>query len=314
MNNFQFVIEPRFNFVGDNFVAGGKFFIAETAQIFSVGFTSGQREFGHLKFSKLNRDVATVSNFQSVIASFGHVGKKFSHLRGGLQIIIVGIKSHAVLVANRLAGLNAKQQVMKFAIFAAYVMGIVRCHERDIKFFGKIFQRVINYPFLLQPVVLYLQKKIIPPKNVNVLPNQILDLLRRAFANSAGNFSRNASTQRDKSFMIFAQALLVNARAIIKAVCTRQRRQLYQIFVARIVFGKQYQMKIFNAVIFFTVEARTWRNVNFTADNRFNAALPCRLVKINDAVHCAVVGYGKGSHSEIFRRVEQVVNPCRAVE
>ena len=73
-------------------------------------------------------------------------------------------------------------------------------------------------------------------------------------------------------------------------------------------------MEIFCIVFFFSVETRFGRNINFTADNRFDAAFLSRLVKINDAVHGAVVGYRQRCHAEIFCRVEQVINSCRAVE
>ena len=73
-------------------------------------------------------------------------------------------------------------------------------------------------------------------------------------------------------------------------------------------------MKIFRAVGFIAVEAGFGRNVDFTADNRFDAALASRLIKIDDAVHGAVIGYGERIHAESFSRVEEVADTRRAVK
>ena len=267
-----------------------------------------------MKIPELNFNVATLSNFQRVVASLRRIVKKFAHFPRRFQIIIVRRKFQAVFVAKRLARLNAQQQIMKLAVLAAHVMRIVRCNQRNIHFGRKFFQLVANLRLLLQAVILYFQKKILSPENVNVFLNQFLSLRKFVVENGAGDFADDASTKRDKSFVIFAQLFLVDTRAIIKTLNARRRRQLYQIFIARVVFGKQNQMKIFCAVSLFAVEERAGRDVNFTADNRLNAASLRRLVKINHAVHCAVIRYREGIHAEIFRGVEQVVNPRRAVK
>ena len=122
VNNFQFVFEAGFNRGGYGVVAGGQFLIAQFAQIGGVGVAFGQREFGHEEVAELQRDVATFSDSQRVIASFGRVGKEFAHFFGGFQIIIVGRKPEPFFVVNGFVRLNAQQQVVKFAVCAADVM------------------------------------------------------------------------------------------------------------------------------------------------------------------------------------------------
>ena len=73
-------------------------------------------------------------------------------------------------------------------------------------------------------------------------------------------------------------------------------------------------MKIFNAVDFRSGEKILRRNVNFATDNRLDAALFGGLVEIDNAVHCAVVGYRQTRHAEIFCRVEQVADSRRPVK
>ncbi len=42
------------------------------------------------------------------------------------------------------------------------------------------------------------------------------------------------------------------------------------------------------------------RHINLTADNRLNPRFPRRLIKINNAVHHAVVRYGSTVHAQLL--------------
>ena len=91
--------------------------------------------------------------------------------------------------------------------------------------------------------------------------------------------------------MIFFEQSLVDARTIVKAFGGGKRRKLNQIAIALVVFGKQYQMKIFVLVVLVAVSVGFGRDVDLATDNRLDTAFDSRLVEIYDAVHCAVVGY-----------------------
>ena len=142
-----------------------------------------------MELAELQLDIAPLRNFQCVVAGGGHIGKESAHFGGRLQIIIIARKFHAVFIANLLARLQTKQQVMKLGVLAIDVMRIVCGDKRQVKLGGKIFQRVTNFKLIFQPVILYLQKKIIAPENFCILGDKI-PCTRQIFGkNGAGNFA-----------------------------------------------------------------------------------------------------------------------------
>ena len=50
----------------------------------------------------------------------------------------------------------------------------------------------------------------------------------------------------------------------------------------------------------FSVETGTGRHIDLASDDGFDACLFCRLIKIDHAVHDAVIGYGRAVHSKLF--------------
>ena len=50
----------------------------------------------------------------------------------------------------------------------------------------------------------------------------------------------------------------------------------------------------------FSVKSRTGRHIDLASDDRLDACLFCRLIKIDHAVHDAVIGYGRAVHSKLF--------------
>lgn len=50
----------------------------------------------------------------------------------------------------------------------------------------------------------------------------------------------------------------------------------------------------------FLIKPRIWSDVNLTAQNRPDPDLSCRLVKVNDAVHYAMVRNGHAVHAKLL--------------
>ena len=217
-------------------------------------------------------------------------------------------------VGKRLVRLQTQKQFMKFGIFAAHVMRIVCCDKFNVQLGGNFFERGTNFNFFVKPVILKFQKKIFPPENVDVFFRKLNGTSKIVLQNRTGNFARHARTERNQPAVIFAQKFFVDTRTIIKTLNRRRRRQLEQISVTVVVFGKQDEMKIFHAVDFFAQVSGLGRDVNFATDNRLDVAFLRRLVKINQPVQGAVIRYRQRFHAETFCRVEQVADSRRAVE
>ena len=121
-----------------------------------------------------------------------------------------------------------------------------------------------------------------------------------------------------KSVLVRGENFLVNARLVIIALQMRGGRELDEIFVAGFVLRQQAEMMINVASaagaagLLFQPAAR--RDINLAADDRLDALFARRLVKINDAVHRAVVGDGERGKFQLMRLVHQPVQPAGAIE
>ena len=101
--------------------------------------------------------------------------------------------------------------------------------------------------------------------------------------------------------MILPQHLHIHAGLIIVALRKAAAHDLCQVLISLIIFRKEHQMII--AVVparQLPVEAGIWRNVYLAAQNRVDALLPRRPVKIDHAVHCAVIRDRRRRHSKLF--------------
>ena len=64
----------------------------------------------------------------------------------------------------------------------------------------------------------------------------------------------------------------------------------------------------------FFLQPAARRDIDFAADDGLDALFARRLVKINDAMHRAVVGDGERGEFQFMRLVHQPVHPAGAIE
>ena len=112
------------------------------------------------------------------------------------------------------------------------------------------------------------------------------------------------------------QQFLVDARFVIITLQVRGRRELDQVLVANRIPDQQAEMMINVASTAgrFLFASAAGRDINFAADNGFDTLFACRLVKVNDAVHGAVVGDGQRGEFQFMGFVHQPVQTAGAIE
>ena len=105
---------------------------------------------------------------------------------------------------------------------------------------------------------------------------------------------------------------MIDSRFIVKSLCKAQTHQLYKVLIAGLIFAQQYQVIVFARCrsLIQMIRAR----IDFTADNRVNAALLRLAVKIHNAVHYAVIGYGAAVHAQFLYPVKQLGYARRAIQ
>ena len=112
------------------------------------------------------------------------------------------------------------------------------------------------------------------------------------------------------------QQFLVDARLVIVALQVGGGDQLDQIPVAGLILRQQHQVVVGvpPARARLLLQAAARRHVNLAADDRLDALLPRRAVKIDRPIHHPVVGDRQRAELQGMRLVHQPVQPARPVE
>ena len=223
---------------------------------------------------ELERHIATVGDLESVVGGVREIGEQRAHLFGRFEIVIFGLVAHASGIVDGLVGLNADQNVVDVRIGALDVMNIVGDDQPEIILTGEFYQSGDDDLLIFEPMILYLEKKIVATEDVNVLPNDGVGAAEVVepvgVENGAGDFSADACRQRNQAAMILAKKFLVNPRLVVEAFGVGARDQFDEIMIALIVFGEQDQMIVLNAVDFLTERAMLRSNVDFAAYDGFD--------------------------------------------
>ena len=115
--------------------------------------------------------------------------------------------------------------------------------------------------------------------------------------------------------MVCGQHFVVYPGLVIKTVKEAFGHNFNQVLVPLAVFCQQYQVVIaVFAAAHFPVKPGTGRHVDFAADNRLDARFPGRAVKINDAVHNAMVCYRHAVHAQFLGTGNQFFDFARSVQ
>ena len=115
------------------------------------------------------------------------------------------------------------------------------------------------------------------------------------------DFSGQTRAGRDDPLVELPQQFNVYSRLVVIPLRERAAHDLHQVGIALVVFRQKDQVVI--SVLsrpLFSVETGTGRDIDLTADDGLDACLFCRFIKIDHAVHDAVIGYGRAVHSKLF--------------
>ena len=113
---------------------------------------------------------------------------------------------------------------------------------------------------------------------------------------------------------MFFEQLFVNPRLLIKTPRKGSRHQLYEIFIALVVFAQQYKVIICRLPPCRAAFHIALCHINLAADYGLYTLSLTFLIKINNTVHNAVVGQGHSALSEVFNRANKLSYTAGAVK
>ena len=147
-------------------------------------------------------------------------------------------------------------------------------------------------------MVLNLNKEISASKNVKILKSGFFCAFVIVGGKIARNLARKAGRKRNYTLVIFSKQFFIYSWLLIESVNKSGRNKLNKIFISGVVFAKKNKV-ITPIKLMLFAETRAVGNINFASDYRFYIIFLCFFIKINNAVHNAVVGYGNGILSKL---------------
>ena len=130
---------------------------------------------------------------------------------------------------------------MRFVVFGARKMRIIRRHQRHAHLFVQLDQSGIDLFFFVNAVPLNLQIIIIA-ENIEIRLHGLLRRLVSLAFDQIGDLAPDARRQTNQPFRMLAQQVFVYARIVIKALEIPRGHEFDQIFIARIIFDQQDQV------------------------------------------------------------------------
>ena len=114
--------------------------------------------------------------------------------------------------------------------------------------------------------------------------------------------------------MVLPQQIHIHARTVIKTLGKAERNHIAEVSIANFVFTEQNQMiwLLINAMNL--IKVCSARNIDLAADNGLDPGFFCCAVKINRAIHDAMVGQGNGVLTEFLHPVHHRADATGSVK
>ena len=193
-------------------------------------------------------------------------------------------------------------------------MGVVRRNKADVQLLRKLIQPLVYLFLLLDAVILHFQIEMVAVEDLEKILAQLVSPIHVPFRQRARDRARKAGGQADQALAVLPQQLHIDARLHVKALGKPERHHMDQVAVAGHIFAQQDQVAVPLAVYIAAVKPRMRRKVHLAADDRMNAPGFAGAVKVDHAVHDAVVGQRTGSLAQRGDAVHKALDPARAVQ
>ena len=314
MDNAQLIFHAFPNFRRNGLIPSVNFLFAKLAKIRFVRQPFRQRESRQDMPAEGKFHITPLGNLCRVFHRIRIFGKKLRHLLRRLHIEFVVLEAHTPGIFQRLSRLNAEQYVVKIRILFMGIMRVVRHDKSDAVFPREANESLRRLLLFWYAVLLQLDEEVVLSENIDIFGNQLVRPVRLILNQSARYLARDAGGQADNALMVEAQKLLIHARLIVSSLNIRKGNELHEIPIPRIVLCQQNQMIITDAADLEHILARRRSKIYFAADDRLDARLFRRLVKLHDAVHLPVVSDGDSVHAEFFHFVDQFADAACTIQ
>ena len=193
-------------------------------------------------------------------------------------------------------------------------MRVVRRHQTDVQLSGKLVQTFIDFLLQRNAVVLNFKVEMLPVKNIEELLAEVIRAVHIAVRQRTRNRARQTGRQTNQTFAVRAQQLHVDTRLHIEAFRETARHHVDEVAVAGHVLAQQDEVRVPLAVDVAAVKARMRRQIHLAADDRMDPLGLAGAVKVDHAVHDAMVGQRARGLPQLCHTVHQLFDTAGAVQ
>jgi hypothetical protein len=259
-------------------------------------------------------DVAAVGDLAGDLERFAIIGKEIEHLLPRAEVELEVVHAKALLVADRAAGADADQDVLRLAVLRLDVVDVLRDREADAGLFGDLAHLGRDAALRFVAVVHDLQVEVVLPEDLLVHLGRLNGAGDVIAHQVAVDLAAQAAAQRDQALAVLGQDLLVHARLVVEALLVSDGGELHEVLPTLLIASDDRQ--VVGSVVLFVglLEARLLSDVGLDAEQRFDAFLLARLVEGDRAKEVAVVRQRDGFLAVLGGALGEVFDPAGAVE
>ena len=287
---------------------------AELEEVFrAVLLAIGQPEAGQVVVPEFEVKTALLGDFDRVVRGLGPLGEEGAHLLLAFEVELLRLEAHSLGLGDGLARLDAHEHVLEVRVGLIYIVRVVREGERDARLVAHAQEAGGGALLIAYAVALYFK--------IEVLAEELAQLERALLRGVVlpvyyllRYLAREAAGEADKPLAVLAQELPVYARLDVKALYEAHGDEIAEVAVPRLVLAEEDEVRI--AVVDAVLAARALArgDVDLAADYGLYARGAAGAVKVDGAVHDAVVGYGEGAEAELLRALGEGVDAAGPVE
>ena len=297
-------------------IAAAVSLVAELLEIGPAVVTLRELELRQVVLAKGKLHIAHLRNFRGVFHGALVIAEELRHLRFAAEVEVPGLVAHPVLVLQELARLDAQQHIVGLCVFFAEVMGVVGADHGEACLLVEPQDLPVHDGLVPDTMVLDLQIEPVRAEELGQLQGVLFCVFILAVAQLLGNFTGQAGRKGDEALMVLSQQGHVDAGLDVKPFRPGHGNHIGEVAVALLILTQQHQVAAFRIELMDLVEpgAARRRYIDLTADDGFDPLGLAGAVKVDSAVHGAVVRDGTGSLSHFLHHPGQILDTAGTVQ
>ena len=291
--------------------------LGERSQLLLRGLSRRHLEVRKAQLAKGQLQVDFVSDPHRVFDGLGVVREELAHLCGGAHEEL-GVVDHLQTVGrvDRLAALDADHGVLRLGVVGVHVVDVVGHDERNAGAARDLADTLVDALLLGDPMRHELEVVVALAEDRPVLQGDGAGRVKTLIGDGARELALQARGERDQPLAALPQQVLVHARAVVVALDVRRGDEGNEVLVAGEVLRKEDQMPglsvAFGSRV--AVEPVVPCDVGLDADDRFDARVSAKGVKVDRAVEGSVVGERERRHIEGLGAADEIAEAGQPVE